>query len=279
MTGDGADIPLQIGVLVDSIVGYTPGVGPVLAILGFGLLTVWYLDSQLLPILGEEFSGTIRGLVVVGLTAGLVLTVSSLVLQTGYLWLFLLVYLVLGKFIEAAVAVRLVQRLRSRLRSARRRKASTASVGDALRRRYPPSRILAAVVLPVAGVVLTIVFLGRVSSRSVLGDASVVWTVAVGVLAASGLLWDLRDSIGRDDGIPSLGLVFCVMGAELYNFSTMPAWLVALIGTVLDAVPLVRPMPFTEALLTNTALLLVGQAAFAVGFVIALALLTSQVRS
>lgn len=272
-------VPVQIGVLVDSTIGYSAGIGPIVAVVGLGILTVWYLDTQILPTIEshKRMPRTPRTVVLFGTVIGLILTVSSIVLQTGYLWLFSLIYLFLGKFIEAAVAVRIVRRVQAAIRSIRDpTSAGQMSLIDILKYLYSPTRIVAGVVIPAVGIGVIVVYLLDNSLQYALGNLSVIWTVTVGVLAVSGLLWDIRLLIRRSGGVQYLGLVFCVMGAELYSFSNLPPWIISTVETILAWMPVVRPASLTQNLIVNTALIFVAQVAFLIGVGIALLLLFSR---
>lgn len=269
-------LPLQIGLFLD----FPPWISPILVMVGLMMVLYWYVDDSLLWSLSPSFSA--RAFVAIPLVTGIILGTVALVQTDAAFWTYLFILLATGSAIKGAVSLRYLRKILSAIQKVMGASSTDepgASASSSARFflwerlakfKY---RITSFVFIGLATVIVFIV-----SVRSIYGWSLTSVVVALAVFVAGSvvwtLMWDLRSVIDPHrqptmHPYPILGTIVYVAGTEVLNFP----------GLVLPYLrPIARtilPVPFSvfASVLpstTNIAVLVVAEAAFLFGFIIAL---------
>lgn len=272
--------PLQLGLFTQ----FPPVAAPVAMALGVTALTYWFVNGHVVPLLPlpAPLSPWARFVLTVPVAFGAVLVTFGFAGQADVFWTYALIVSLFGKVIEASVAVYGLRKLAYYVREAnaklRQRLSGGGSEDDAgpsFRWRvwmkvyqvilYSVARLFILVFVVGGAIYLTHALTGL--QYSLAAD----WAIFVAAMSLTTLLYNTRH-IRHEIGLAALvGILFSIVGAELYNY---PSGLVPVPAPVEDLLGLVPPGSLLAGLLSGfstseLAVLLLNQVAYAAGFALA----------
>lgn len=213
---------LQLSFLID----FPPLVGTALIGTGMTILSLWYVQTQLVPAVadGRLASQQQRARIVAPIVLGILLIALGTAVRARVVSIVVVVLFAIGRAIEGSVAVRSVRRIAYYLnrvfvavspRTTRAEETSTGLGG------YLWSRIVYQVVTVVmVAASITFTAFGMLAIRPTAGyGLSLVWASVVSTTSVFVFVWDLRATLDHVGAVPVVGVLFCILGAEVYNFS------------------------------------------------------------
>jgi hypothetical protein len=253
--------------------------GPIILGLGISLIVIWYIYGVVLGRYQEELARservTLTGIIVIGSF----LTATGFIVRGKAVWFYALMMFALGRGVEGAIFVRYMQKIVGYLgqawefatRSKRSGGGDSSALRGFLRRRlqrfgYHASLTVVAVIASLGG------FVGATSLEfSVFSAVTLMWTLFVATSSIGTLLWDLRYTTPTVPMVPLLGLLFCIVGTEVYAFSVPQPFRDILQPYLTQpslVIPALNPMDFF--------ILAIGQLTFISGVLFALLVLQTN---
>lgn len=250
--------------------------GPIILGLGIFLLMFWYIYDVELRGYQNEFTHPERALIGGILTVGSFFTATGFIVRGRLIWFYALLMFTIGKSVEGAIFVRYVRKIIGILRRAWKfvtRSSSSGKGKDSALSRFVQRRLRRMGYHMSLTFVAVLTSLGGFAGALLLGFSAfetimVIWTLFVATSSIGVLLWDLRYTSPDIPILPLLGLLFCIVGAEVYAFGVPPQ-----VRGLLQ-VYLVYPSLVVSVLrLMDIFVLTLGQVAFLLGILFALLVL------
>jgi hypothetical protein len=268
---------LQLGVFVS----FHPLIAPTVIGLGIFGLTYWFISDNVLPfIIREPLSLGSEVVITTPISIGAILVMYGVTAEANIFWVFIVLVGLMGKVIQGGITIYAVRKLLSYAQSAKsgveKRVTSTASDDESV-----PFRTQAKLKAYTKGVHILsrlLLFCGVVGISIVIVHAmyrlplaiAIDWSLIVGVGTLLTLLSNTRN-IRHDVGIPAVvGIVFCVVGTEVYEY---PASYVPMVNQIFETVSQTSSLGVLGFNLApiEIVVILVSPVAYVLGLVLAIA--------
>lgn len=273
---------LQLGFLID----FPPLLGPLFVGAGFTILMLWYLQTHYLSVIADDLftNRALRARVVAPLVLGVIIIAFGIAVRGTVVWAFIGVLFIVSRAIEGGVTIRTYRRIMyylTRVLTALNPKSTKShsesdSLASAIFLRISYKLVSLTVIL----IAITLTSVGVIVTAPPLRySLSFVWASVVSTTTVFVFLWDLRGTIHQMDPVPIVGILFCIVGAETYNFTNKaaPSWLRQML---FDALPSqVSGYPSEEGFTLLFILYVAGWIAYIFGVGFSIALLVTKSRS
>lgn len=217
--------PLQLGFLIEM----PPLLGPILVGVGCAILLLQYLHTYHLPNLPASSRTDYhrQARIVAPTVLGILLLVLGMLVRYQTVWAFIVVLFAIGRAIEGAVTVRTYRRILyylSQILAALTLRRSAGTDGNTggfvsyVLRRIAYQSIAFLVIM--GGITFATITVS-VTASPVTYALPVIWATLISTTTIFVFLWDVRSVLDHIDPILVVGLLFCVLGAELHDFTNI----------------------------------------------------------